>query len=529
MLIEVTENTDFEIVVGLVAPIGTDLDLVCGALCTELRSCSYDAEVVRLSHVLDDGAEHPLPVDPTGDGYYTKRMDAGDALRRRYMSGDAVAARAIAKIRLLREGASPATEISQATRKAWILRTLKHEEEVALLRATYGSRFVLVAVHQAESARRGRLRGELEDQDPGGAGHDAAVSALIERDSLDVRDPLGQRVRETFVLADYFLDADDDLEADVARLVGLLFGKPFITPTPDEVAMYLAHGASLRSADPGRQVGAVITTERGDVLAVGANEVPRAGGGEYWAGDSDDARDFVQGYDFNKRMTERALREFLDLLAKAGHLTSDLAAIPADQRVSALRDSDPDGRLNGSRLMSLIEFGRVVHAEMSAITQAARTGQRLPGATLFTTAFPCHLCMRLIISSGVRRIVYVDPYPKSLALEMHSEALTLAGREDGNRLSVEPFRGAAKSIYPRVFASVNRQRTAKGDFKAWDGTVSRMRLASVDPLLGADEFEAQIPVALVPPGAARPRVESPDPGVSAQDDAVQVSTDEERA
>jgi len=529
VLVEVTELTDFEIVVGLVAPIGTDLDLVCRALCEELRSCRYESEVVRLSQVLDDGADEPLPADATGDGYYTKRMDAGDALRRRYLSGDAVAARAIAKIRDLRQEARPGADIGQTARKAWILRTLKHEEEAALLRATYGSRFILVAVHQSEDARRARLRGELEDQDPGGAGHDAAVSALIERDSLDASDPLGQRVRETFVLADYFLGADDDLRADVGRLVGLLFGKPFITPTPAEVAMYLAHGASLRSADPGRQVGAVITTERGDVLAVGANEVPRAGGGEYWPGDTDDARDFVQGYDFNKRMTERALREFLDLLAKSGHLSGGLAGLPSDQRVQALRETDADGRLSGSRLMSLIEFGRIVHAEMAAITQAARSGHNLSNATLFTTAFPCHLCMRLIISSGVRRVVYVDPYPKSLAIEMHADALTLTGRQTEEQVSVEPFRGAAKSIYPRVFASVNRARTPRGEFKPWDGTVSRMRLASVDPLLGADEFEAQIPVALVPP------VQTPLPppprgaDVSPTNDAGPKSTDEESA
>ncbi len=529
MLVEVTDLTDFEIVVGLVAPIGTDLDLVSGAFCEELRSCRYDGEVVRLSHVLDDGADLPLPADATADGYYKKRMDAGDALRHRYNSGDAVAARAIAKIRSLRQEASPGVEIGQATRKAWILRTLKHEEEVALLRATYGSRFVLVAVHQAEVARRARLRGELEDQDPGGAGHDAAVSALIERDSLDVRDPLGQQVRESFVLADYFLDADDDLRADVARFVGLLFGKPFITPTPAEVAMYLAHGAALRSADPGRQVGAVITTDRGDILAVGANEVPRAGGGEYWPGDPGDARDFVQGYDFNKRMTDRALREFLDLLAKSGHLSGDLAALPSDQRVGALRDADPDGRLGGSRLMSLIEFGRIVHAEMAAITQASRSGHSLLGATLFTTAFPCHLCMRLIISSGISRVVYVDPYPKSLALEMHADALA-GGHEMEGRVAIEPFRGAAESIYPRVFASVNRARSPRGEFMPWDGTISRMRLASVDPLLGADDFEAQIPVALVPPDQgplASAQHESAD--VSATDDAVPESTDEESA
>lgn len=504
MLVEVNELTDFEIVLGLVAPIGTDLDLVIGRLREDLRSCRYDSHVVRLSQVLDDGAAHPLPASATSAGYYSERMDAGDALRRRYGSGDAVAARAVAKVRSIRQDQNEGLDVGQGRRMAWILRTLKHHEEVALLRATYGSRFVLVSVFQSEESRRNRLKSELQDQQPGGSGHEAAVSGLIERDNLDARDPLGQHVRDAFVLADYFLDADGDINADVSRLVGLLFGQPFLTPTRDEVAMYLAHGVSLRSADPGRQVGAVISTARGDVVAVGTNEVPRALGGEYWCDDPDDARDFKQGHDFNKRMTERALREFLDILASSGHLAQTLVDQVSEKRVEALRGADADGRLANSRVMSLIEFGRIVHAEMAAITHATRTGQTVKGCTLYTTAFPCHLCMRLIISSGIRRIVYVDPYPKSLALEMYSDSLDLAVRDGSTKVAVEPFRGASRSIYPKVFQSINRRRTARGEFVAWNRTVSRMRLADVDPLLGADEFEAQISVALVPPDPPPP-------------------------
>lgn len=41
----------------------------------------------------------------------------------------------------------------------------------------------------------------------------------------------------------------------------------------------LAFGAALRSAQMGRQVGASLLSDLGDVIAVGTNEVPRAGGG----------------------------------------------------------------------------------------------------------------------------------------------------------------------------------------------------------------------------------------------------------
>jgi deoxycytidylate deaminase len=42
--------------------------------------------------------------------------------------------------------------------------------------------------------------------------------------------------------------------------------------------------------------------------------------------------------------------------------------------------------------MDILEFGRVIHAEMSAISDAARLGRATKDATLFCTTFPCHIC-----------------------------------------------------------------------------------------------------------------------------------------
>ena len=60
-------------------------------------------------------------------------------------------------------------------------------------------------------------------------------------------------------------------------MVDLWFGNPFITPTFDEHAMFLAFSAALRSADLSRQVGAVITKDS-QILSAGANDCPKAGG-----------------------------------------------------------------------------------------------------------------------------------------------------------------------------------------------------------------------------------------------------------
>ena len=52
----------------------------------------------------------------------------------------------------------------------------------------------------------------------------------------------------------------------------------------------------------------------------------------------------------------------------------------------------------------------VLHAEANAITKVAKSGNSSDGATLYVTASPCLECSKLIIQSGIRRVVYRDEY-----------------------------------------------------------------------------------------------------------------------
>lgn len=52
----------------------------------------------------------------------------------------------------------------------------------------------------------------------------------------------------------------------------------------------------------------------------------------------------------------------------------------------------------------------VLHAEANAITKIAKSGNSAEGATLYITASPCLECSKLIIQSGIKRVVYHDPY-----------------------------------------------------------------------------------------------------------------------
>ena len=67
------------------------------------------------------------------------------------------------------------------------------------------------------------------------------------------------------------------------------------------------------------------------------------------------------------------------------------------------------------------EICYAVHAEQNAIIQAARLGSSIDGATLYCTHQPCVLCAKMIVNSGIRRVVYREGYPDEFALQMLTE------------------------------------------------------------------------------------------------------------
>ena len=52
----------------------------------------------------------------------------------------------------------------------------------------------------------------------------------------------------------------------------------------------------------------------------------------------------------------------------------------------------------------------VLHAEANAITKLARSNNNSDGATIYITASPCIECAKLIIQSGIKRVVYGEKY-----------------------------------------------------------------------------------------------------------------------
>ncbi len=136
-------------------------------------------------------------------------------------------------------------------------------------------------------------------------------------------------------------------------------------PSNDEYFMSMAYLVSSRSTCMRRTVGAVIVKDK-HILSTGYNGSPK-----------------------NTRHCEEAgcLREKLDVPSGTRH-----------------------------------ELCRGVHAEQNAVAQAAYFGISVKGAVLYSTTFPCSLCAKILINSGISEIVYDEGYVDDLSKELLSEA-----------------------------------------------------------------------------------------------------------
>lgn len=421
-----------ELVIGLVAAVGTPLEWVQAQLSTLLEEQGYESEVLRLSDYTDS---FELEAGRGGAGEAARieaAMNRGNEARTKTERNDILALAAIADIRGKRGEAS-----GLLPGRAFVLRQLKRPEEVGLLRRTYGEGFLLLGVYCRRSERKRQL--ELK-----GIGSDEA-EALIRRDE-DEAALGGQALRKTFHRADLFVEAGggpDACKQPLKRAIHLLFGLGISTPTKTEYGMFHAHAASLRSAQLGRQVGAALLSELGDVISVGANEVPRFGGGLYWEGEEPDVRDHKRGRDSSDEAEEAIVREILE------RIDPEWSDASPEEKLRLMQDRLE--KLRSTRVTSLTEFGRAVHAEAEAIVSAARLGVSPREPALYCTTFPCHVCAKHIVAAGITSVTYIEPYPKSRALELHEDAISLED-DDASKVVFRPFVGVAPRLFSRLFS-----------------------------------------------------------------------------
>ncbi len=480
----------FELYLGIVRAVGTQVGEVVNALTNALEQYNVRVRRIRLAERIFGYVKPRLPArvddlpqlraeDPFG--YYELMMNAGDKLRRENPS--LVAFLAISRMQELRK-----THLKEKTGHrgaVYIFDSLMHSGEVEALRQIYGDRFFLLGIYESEDRR---LKTLTETFQQSARKRNQSAESLARRIMLRDRGSVtGEEVgagrgshrlsiEDTFFLSDVFIAITDDTpitleegessDSVLRRLFRQLFSYPVGVPSGEEQGMAFAYLAARSTAALSRRVGAAIMSEGDELLAVGANEVPQFGGGQY--GGEEGWRDHeytfeplsgklsfydkpVEGADSNDVLRMNLIYDFL-------------------YRLSVITDRQiPDGRairretlrlvtnryFKESEVMDLITLSRTVHAEMAALTSAQRQGISVAGATVYTTTFPCHECTRHLLASGIVRVVYVEPYPKSKTWELHRDAVNLG--IDGKGLVFQPFIGIAPRRQDALFSMTERK------------------------------------------------------------------------
>ncbi|MEZ0537670.1 cytidine/deoxycytidylate deaminase family protein [Caldicellulosiruptoraceae bacterium PP1] len=68
------------------------------------------------------------------------------------------------------------------------------------------------------------------------------------------------------------------------------------------------------------------------------------------------------------------------------------------------------------------ELCRGLHAEQNAIIQAAKTGVVINDSIIYTTTYPCVICAKMIVNSGIKTVIYKGSYPDEMSQKIFEEA-----------------------------------------------------------------------------------------------------------
>jgi len=469
-----------DIVIGVVSPVGVDIKQVIDELRSRFEKVGYQSRHIKLTDTFPELAgEFNYQGLKSGNKFerITSYIKFGNKIREN-ISKDFLSRVAISLISAEREKSRENGLNRRTTDKkgiVYIVDQLKTEAELKLLRQIYDKTFFQVSVYSARDIRVDNLSRAMahDNKQADRNNYRQKAEHVVAKDENEPDNEFGQKVGKIFQYADVVFNVDrtdekNKLSVQVKRFVELLFGNNGFSPTRLEYGMYLAHSAALRSLDLSRQVGAAIFRSSGEIATLGANEVPKATGGSYWCDEIFDAREYTLNRDSNDARKDELLHEIVEIL----------------RGKNAELDKDLQNKLEESQFMDALEYGRIVHAEMSALSDAARLGISVAGGTLFCTTFPCHMCSKHIVASGMAKVVFLEPYPKSLTADLHSDSVKIEGTSRGSydrfpSVDFIPFFGITPARYRELFTRAKRKKD--GAFSPYRDGFPRPIVSSLMP------------------------------------------------
>jgi len=447
-----------ELFFGLVAPIGVDLGETLKELESSLRLFGYEVVPIKVTDLFRkiDFCDCSLEDRPSEERFKSY-INFGNRIRE--LTNDRAICAALVIDQISRQRDLDASQKPlHKEKRAFVIHQFKRKEEIDLLRAVYGKLFFQISVYSSRGERSDSFSQRIarDHQSTDLERYKPTADELIKLDEDQEGHEWGQRVRDVFHLADFIINKDiSQTQGDqLHRFIELIFGRSDISPNKVEYGMYMAKAAALRSLDLSRQVGAAVFTERSEIITLGCNEVPKGGGGTYWSDEKNDARDFKWEGDPNDERKKALVSDFLQRLRER-KLLSEVAIQDVDEMLK-------DKLLNDALLMDIIEFGRIIHAEMSALIDAARLGRSVQDGVLFCTTFPCHLCAKHIVGAGIKRVYFLEPYPKSAAFSLHPDSIEVEGTsrvhfKEYNKTEFVHFHGISPRRYRDFFEKTKRK------------------------------------------------------------------------
>jgi len=203
----------------------------------------------------------------------------------------------------------------------------------------------------------------------------------------------------------------------------LITGDKLRNPTQEETMMTAAATLALNSHCIKRRVGAVLC-RFGYIISAAYNEVP---------GDQKKCldeygmcyRDHVRS-EFNKGLLSNFT--FCPICSKKLNIASGTICKNCGKDLSYFIPQ-----------FKALDKCRSLHAEETVILKVA--GDQINGSILYSTTFPCLQCAKRILHSGIKQIVYIDPYPEEESIEM---------LESGG-VKTEKFQGVKAQAYYKLF------------------------------------------------------------------------------
>ena len=464
-----------ELVFAFVEPIGGGSKRIINLFEENLRDTfGYTVNSISISALIESEARNstlPEPEIPpilSSLGKLSKRAARISRLQQwgnilREPKNDFLARKAIQRISeyranhdgLLKTG-DEGPRVPQPMRAVHMIRSIKHEAELKLLKSLYGDLLFLIAVSGDRKSHINNFRpGDLSDAEDQKRSLEYDALAKIDQDEGIEN---GQGVRDVFYQADLFLSSkDDSARGQIEIFLDLVFGRRIKSPSDHERMMFEAFAASLRSTCLSRQVGAAISDAHGDLVSIGWNDVPAFGGGL--------ATDEKE----ESRKTLCKTRGFCKSYKEINNLLKDIFEKLRSEKIISKRISEKVvcRALKDAGLSGLIEFSRAIHAEMEAILSAARTGKiGLRNGTIYVTTYPCDNCVKHILAAGLRQVIYIEPYPKSRAKDFYDDWIAEKENNDlneKNRLFFAQFTGIAPQAYALLFKKWFKRKDKSGN------------------------------------------------------------------